>query len=121
VPGGRKHPQGEPAEVHLLAVVQRPVGEAQPAGAGREDLGAGGGGQLPAAGQEVGMQVGLGRVGDPQPPPPGQLQVRRRVAGRVDRQGPPVAQLDQVGAVAETIVDDRVDGGHGSSSVVRRW
>ena len=45
------------------------MGEAEPAGAGGEDLGAVGGGQLPAAGQEVGVQVGLGRIGDLEPPP----------------------------------------------------
>ena len=59
------------------------------------------------------MQMGLGRIGDPQPPPAGQLQVRGRVAGRVDHQRPPVAQLDHIGAVAQAFVDDRVDGGHG--------
>ena len=59
------------------------------------------------------MQVGLGRVGDLEPPPAGQLQVRGGVAGRVDHQGPPVAQLDHIGAVAQAFVDDRVNGRHG--------
>jgi hypothetical protein len=44
VPGSGQHPQREPAQVDLLAVLQAPVGEAQPAGAGRQDLGAVGGG-----------------------------------------------------------------------------
>ena len=117
VPRGGQHPQGEPAQVDLLAVLQPAMGEAEPAGSRGEDLGAVGGGQLPAAGQEVGMQVGLGRVGDLEPPPAGQLQVRGRVAGRVDDQRPPVAQLDHIGAVAEAFVDDRVDGSMAGSSV----
>ena len=113
VPGGGQHPQGEPAQVDLLAVLQAAMGEAEPAGPRGEDLGAVGRGQLPAACQEVGVQVGLSRVGDLEPPPAGQLQVWGGVAGRVNHQGPPVAQLDHIGAVAETFVDDRVDGGHG--------
>jgi hypothetical protein len=89
------------------------MGEAEPAGAGGQDLSAVGGGQLAAAGQEVGVQVGLGGIGDPQPPPAGQLQVRGRIPGRIDHQGPSVAQLDHIGAVAQAFVDDRVNGGHG--------
>ena len=59
------------------------------------------------------MQVGLGGIGDLQPPPAGQLQVRGGVPGRVDHQGPPVAQLDHIGAVAQAFVHDRVDRRHG--------
>ena len=118
VPGGGQRAQGEPTQIELLAVLQPPMGEAEPAGCGAQNLGAGGGGQLPAASQEVGVQVSLDGVGQPQPPPAGQLQVRGRVAGRVDHQRPPLAQLDHIGAVAEAFVDDRVDGGHGR---LLRW
>jgi hypothetical protein len=110
---GGQHPQGQPAQVDLLAVLQAAMGKAKPARPGREDLGAGRGGQFPAAGQEVGMQVGLGRVGDLEPPPPGRLQIGGGVAGRVDDQRPAVAQFDHIGAVAQAFVDDRVDDGHG--------
>ena len=113
VPRGGQHPEGEPAQVDLLAVLQAAMGEAEPARARGEDLGAVGGGQLPAAGQEVGMQVGLGGVGDLEPPPAGQLQVRGGIPGRIDDQRPPVAQLDHIGAVAQAFVDDRVNGSHG--------
>jgi hypothetical protein len=113
VPRGGQHPQGEPAQVDLLAVLQAPVGEAEPAGARRQDLGTGDGGQLPAAGQEVGVQVGLGGEGDLEPPPSGQLQIGGGVAGRIHDQGPPVAQLDHIGAVPESLVYDRMDRGHG--------
>jgi hypothetical protein len=58
VAGGGQRPEHQPAQVDLLAVLQAAVAEAQPAGSGREDLGAGGG-QFPAAGQEVGVQMGL--------------------------------------------------------------
>ena len=109
VPRGGQHPEGEPAQVDLLAVLQAAMGEAEPAGVGR------GPGRrrrrrLAAAGQEVGVQVGLGGIGDPaaaSAPAPGTGWV-----GTVD-QGPPVAQLDHIGAVAQAFVDDRVNGGHG--------
>jgi hypothetical protein len=121
VPGGGQHPQGEPTQVDLLGVLQAAMGEAEPAGSRGEDPGAIGGGQLPAAGQEVGVQVGLGRVGDAQSTPPGQLQIRGRVAGRVNHQGPPVAQLHHIGAVAEALVDDRVNGSHGGAPPLDPW
>jgi len=112
VAGGGDRTQHQPAQVQLLLVVQALVGEPQLGGAGGEDAGALGG-QFAAAGDEVGMQVGLHRKGDPQPPPPGKVQVRGRVADRVDRQRPPVAQVDQVGGVPEPLVDHRDDRNHG--------
>jgi hypothetical protein len=81
---GGHHPQGEPPQVDLLAVLEPAMSKAEPASAGRVDLGAGGGGQLAAAGQKVSMQMGLDHIGDLEPPPAGQLQIRGRVAGRVD-------------------------------------
>jgi hypothetical protein len=113
VPRGGQRLQGEPTQVDLLGVLQPMMGKAEPAGPGREDLGAVGGGQFPAAGQEVGVQVGLGGVGKLQPTPAGQLQVGGGVPGRVDHQGTSVAQLDHVGAVAQAFVDNRVDAAHG--------
>src|SRR6266511_125733 len=109
VAGGGHRAQREPAEVELLVAVQAVVVEGEPAGPRREDLRAAGGGQLAGAGQEVGVQVGLCRPGDPQASPAGKLQVGGRVAGGVDHQRAPVAQVDQPGRVAEPLVDDRVD------------
>jgi hypothetical protein len=112
VPGGGHGAQHQPAQVDPLVVLQAAVEVAQPAGPWGQDLGAGGG-QLPAPGQEVGMQVGLERVGDRQPEAFGDGQVGARVPGRVDHQGPPVSQLDHIGAVAEPLVDHRVDAHRG--------
>jgi hypothetical protein len=112
VAGGGDRPQHQPAQVQLLLVVQALVGELEVGGAGDEDAGAAGG-QFAAAGDEVGVQVGLDRMGDPQPPLVGQVQVGGRVAGRVDHQRPPVAEVDQVGTVAEPLVEYRDDRNHG--------
>jgi hypothetical protein len=65
VAGGRKRAQGEAAEVDLVAVAQADVVERALPGGRREDLRAVIAGELPGAGQEVGVQVGLGRVHDP--------------------------------------------------------
>jgi len=112
VPRGGERAQHQPAQVEFLLVVQALVGEAQPGGARGDDPGVAGG-QLAAAGDEVGVQVGLDRVGESQPPLVGQVQVGGRVADRVDHQRPPVAEVDQVGAVAEPLVDHRDDRNHG--------
>jgi hypothetical protein len=60
VAGGGQRPEHQPAQVDLLAVLQAAVAEAQPAGSGREDLGAGGG-QFPAAGDNR-VDGGHGRL-----------------------------------------------------------
>src|SRR5207247_7258334 len=112
VAGGGDRPQHQPAQVQFLFGVQALVGEPQLGGAGRDDAGVVGG-QLAAAGDEVGVQVGLDRVGDAQPPPAGQLQVGGRVADRVDHQRPAVAAVHQVGGVAEPLVDPRDARNHG--------
>jgi hypothetical protein len=84
--------------------------ELEAPGPGGDDARAAGG-QLAAAGDEVGVQVGLDRMRDGQPAPAGQVQVRGGVPAGVDHHRTPVAQLDQVGAVAQALVDDRVDDG----------
>ncbi len=62
------------------------------------------GGQLPAAGDEVGVKVGLGGRGDAQAPLLGLGQIGAGVAARIHDQGAPVAQVHHVGAVAQPLV-----------------
>jgi hypothetical protein len=67
------------------------------------------GGQPGGTGEEVGVQVGVGCC-DNAKPVPGRGGIEgAQVPGRVDRQRAAVAQVDQVAAVAQTIVDDRKD------------
>src|SRR5204862_5500884 len=107
VPRRREGLQGQPAEVDFVTVVQPHVVEAAAAGGAGEDGGAVVGGELAGAGEEVGVQVGVRGVGDPQPAPVGGGPQRTQVAGRVHREGPPVAEVEQVGAVAQPVVDQR--------------
>jgi hypothetical protein len=71
------------------------VGEADPTGRRREHLGAVGG-QLPAAGDEIGVQVGLGHVGDSESLRFGGCQVAAWVAFRINHQRPAAAELHQI-------------------------
>ncbi len=58
--------QGEPAEVDLFAVLEPTVRELPTTGSRREHLGAVSGGELDRAGEEVGVEVGVGGVRDMQ-------------------------------------------------------
>ena len=70
----RQSHQVQSAEVHLLAVGQPAMGMLEVGGDGGDHLGTPSG-QLPAAGDEIGVQVGLERDGDAaglaSPPRPG--------------------------------------------------
>ena len=68
VSGCGEGPQGQAAEVDLVAVGQTDVGELSLACGGGQDLRVVVGGELPGAGDEVGVQVGLRRVRDAQVP-----------------------------------------------------
>ncbi|MCM4083149.1 hypothetical protein LXN57_36920 [Actinoplanes sp. TRM88002] len=65
-PGGGQRAQGEPAEVDLGAVIEAGVVEGALPGGRRQNPGAVVVRELAGAGQEIGVQVGLGRVRDPQ-------------------------------------------------------
>jgi hypothetical protein len=60
---GGEHPEPPAAQVDLVAVAQRLMWPRDLAARGSGDLGAAGG-ELSAAGHEVGVQMGLGRQGD---------------------------------------------------------
>ena len=62
--------------------------------------------ELPGARHEVGVEVRLGRVRDVQTAPLGFSQVAGRVAHRVDDQGAPIPEVDEIRRVAESVVDE---------------
>jgi hypothetical protein len=64
-------------------------------------------GQLNRPGQKVGVQMSVGGVGQPQPPPLRGLPQQAQVAAGINRQGAAVGQIDQVGGVAQPLVDQR--------------
>ncbi len=104
--------QGEAANVEAFPGQQTVVGVLQAGGAGGDHLGAPGR-QLSAAGDEVGVQMRLGRSGDAQAPSLCLGQVGTGLASRVDHQGAAVAEVNQVGAVAQPLVDEGNDLRHG--------
>ena len=53
------------------------------------------------------MQVSIGGVGQPQPPPVRGLPQQAQVTAGVDRQSAAVGQINQVGGVAQPLVDQR--------------
>jgi hypothetical protein len=64
VAGGGQRPQGQAAEIDLVAVAEAPVAEGPPPGGGGENFRAVVVGELDGAGEEVGVQVGVGSERD---------------------------------------------------------
>ncbi len=62
-------------------------------------------GQLPAAGHEVRVQVGLRRIGHREAPALRGSQVRAGIALRVDHERPAVTEIDKIGGIAQALVD----------------
>ena len=77
--GGGQRAQGQAARGRPRPVVEAPVRELGAPRGGGEHLGAVRG-QFPAAGNEIGVQVGLGRVGEAQPAIGGRSQVGGGIA-----------------------------------------
>jgi hypothetical protein len=113
---GGQRSECEPAEVDVLAVGEATHRERMVAGAGHEQLGAEGT-ELAGPGDEVSVQVRLHRVGNFQAAPVGFGQVAGRMAGRIDDEGAPIAHVDQVGGVAEPVVNERHRGGGGHAGL----
>jgi hypothetical protein len=107
VAGGGQRPQRQPAQVDLVAVAQALVREGPVPGGGGQHRGAVVVRELHGAGEEVGVQVGVGGEGHRQPVPLGGGPQGPQVPARVDGQRPAVAQVDEVGAVAQSLVDER--------------
>jgi hypothetical protein len=80
------------------------------AGGGGEHRCAVGVGQLAGAGQEIGVQMGVRGERHPQPPLLNGRPHGAQVAAGVHHQGPTVAEVGEVGAVAQPLVDQRHDG-----------
>jgi hypothetical protein len=109
VAGGGERLEGQAPEIDLFLVGQSAVGERAAAGRRREHLRPVRG-QLHAAGHEVGVQVGLGAEDHPQAAGRGGGLDRTQVAAGVDGQCPSVAEVDQVGGVAQADIDQGDDG-----------
>ena len=104
-------PEVQPADVELVAVAETAVRPLHP-GRLRGEHGRTEGGQLAAAGEEVGVQMRLDRVGDRHPRSFGGGQIRRGVSRRVDDQRAAVTEVEQVRRVAEPFVDEGDDLTH---------
>jgi hypothetical protein len=79
------------------------------AGRRRQHHGVVGGRELDRTGQEVGMQVSVGGVGDLEPVPSSDFAKRSQVARGIDRQRSTVTRIDEVRTVAEPLIDQRLD------------
>jgi len=97
--------QAKAAEAEFVAVVEAAMGPLEAAGS-RSEHGRAPGGELAAAGEEVGMQVGLDGERDGQAGAFGRGQVRGGLACRVDHEGAVVTEVDEVGRVAQSLVDE---------------
>ncbi len=107
VPRRGQRAQRQSAEVGLLAVGQAPVIEGTVPGGGGEDRGAVVVAELDGAGEEVGVQVRVGRVRHGQTTPPGRRVQGSQVTAGVHGERAAVAQVHEVGAVAQPVVDQR--------------
>jgi hypothetical protein len=107
VPGGRQCPQGQAAEIELLAVPQAEVRELTSPGCAGDHLRAVVDGQLDRAGEEVRVQVGVRSDRDPEPAGSRRPAEPAQVPAGVHGQGTPVAEVHQVRGVAEPLVSHR--------------
>ncbi len=110
VAGGGQRFEREASEIHGLPRNQPVMRMAEPRAARREHSGTPCR-QLSAAGDEVGVEMRLGRRRERQAPPLRLGEIRADVAHRVDHHGRSVAQVHQVGTVAQTLVDQGHDVG----------
>ena len=108
VPRCRQRAQGQAAEVKLIRIGQRGVRKF-PATVAGDDLRAVDGCELAGARQEVGVQVRLGDVADPQSVTVRGFAYRAQVTARVHYQRSSIAEIDEVGTVAQPLVDKRKD------------
>jgi hypothetical protein len=107
VPGGAEGAQPQPTEVDLVPVGEPGVPELSAASCGGQHCGAVTGGQLSGAGEEVGMQVGVSGEGHPKVLLLGRRPHRTKVPVGIHDQCATIAEVDQVGAVAHTFIDQR--------------
>ena len=118
MPGGVQGLQGEAAHLDGLPVGEAGVGEAAGADRGGQHGGALNLGEFGDAGDEVCVQVGFHRVGDAQSAPGGLGAYLSQVAFRVHNEGAAVAEVKQIGGVAQSLVydGDQIQGAHDSQS-----
>jgi hypothetical protein len=107
MPRGTPGAQGQPTQINGVPVGQAQVLEA--AGTSRRpyDPGTVTAGKTRGTGDEVGMQVRLGRDRHPQAAPIRCRIQAPKVQTRVDRQRPAVPEINQIGLVAQPLVQHR--------------
>jgi len=101
-------PEGQTAEVKLLAVADPPVIEGELASRRGEQLRTLGA-ELPASRHEVGVEVGFGCPAEAEPTGFGEFEVRRRIPSGIDDEALAVLEVDQVRAVPQPAIDDGND------------
>ncbi len=94
-------------ELDLLTRMHPAVGDLE-AGRRRGEEDGAVGGQFRAAGDVVGVGMGVGCPGDPPSPLRGQLPLGGGKPGGVNHQRRAVSERDEMGRVSETLIDDGV-------------
>lgn len=116
---GRHGAPGQTGRHERVAVGGRPMRKAQGGGRTRDDGGARAGGELAAAGDEIGVQVSLQAVSNRPAAPAGGVDIAVDVTLRVDRNGAPAALgRDPVGGIPKPLVEEVLDP-HGATYGLR--
>jgi hypothetical protein len=120
VPGGGEHPEPPRADLDLVAIPETLVGIAQPRVTARPEANTGRRDQLPCAGDEVVVDMGLERPGEPDRLSGRDIEVLADVAHRVDhRRHLRVAHDNDMRSVAELGAAKRTNlPSHGSLPVI---
>ncbi|MGE3287743.1 MAG: hypothetical protein AB7J32_16850 [Pseudonocardia sp.] len=113
VSGGGEGGEAQPAQVDLVPVLQPTVREGPPPGRGRQQDRAELVCELAAAGQEVRVQVGVGRDADGEAVLAGEPEEGTQIPRGIDGERGAVTEVEQVAGVAQPLVDDQVRGDPG--------
>ena len=106
VPRGAQGAQPQAAEIGLVSVAQSGVVEVAAAGGGCQHRRGVRRRELAGAGEEVGMEVGVGGERDPQPAGRECVAHRAQVTARVHRERAAVAEVDEIRRVAQALVHE---------------
>jgi hypothetical protein len=105
VTGCQQRTQAQPAEIDLVAVVEAGVGEFAVPRRGGQHLGSALRAELVCAGKEIGVQMGVGGERHRQAAPCRRGMHGTQVTADVDDQGTSIAEVDEIGGVAQSFVD----------------
>src|SRR6516165_3830160 len=106
--------QPQSAEVDLVAIMKCHMGEIAVTGRRRQYFCSVCRAELVCTGQEVGVQMGVGGEGHLHTTTVGYLIHGAQVAAHVDDECTAVAQIDEVGRIAQSLIDerDKIDVSH---------